>query len=59
MLFFKMAFFNDFAKKARSVQVQGIMNIRKKDSINSVNSSLKSHSLWVTLYGACITLVKL
>ena len=37
------------ARKDISVQLQGIMNI-EIDFIHSVQSSLKSHSLWVTLY---------
>ena len=38
------------ATKETSLQLQRILNIRKYDSLNSVQSSLKSHPLWVTLY---------
>ena len=42
--------FNHLTKKESSLQLQVIINIKKTDNINSVQSSRTSHPLWVTLY---------
>ena len=40
---------NDLAKKVKSIKLQETARIKKKDGIKFVQSSLKSHLLWVTL----------
>ena len=42
--------FNHLTKKESSLQLQVIINIKKTDNINSVQSSRTSDPLWVTLY---------
>ena len=44
-----MAFFIDTAKKKNQLSVAENPKYKEIDSINSVQSSLKSHPLWVTL----------
>ena len=39
-----------------SFGLQGILNARKRTKKNSVQSSLKSHPLWLTLYIKCINI---
>ena len=41
--------FNDKAKRGK-ITVERNYHYKERESINSVQSPLKSHSLWVTLY---------
>ena len=40
---------NDLAMKVKSIKLKETARIKKKDGIKFVQSSLKSHLLWVTL----------
>ena len=54
MVLLQRIFFTDLwnrcQRKKTSLRLHGIVNIRKQTKTNSVQSSLKSHLLWVGLY---------